>query len=37
MPIYEELRAISTGDGPFHYLGGATFLKDHLLGKKRYG
>jgi len=31
--LYEELRAISTGDGPFHFLGGATYLRDHTLGK----
>jgi iron complex outermembrane recepter protein len=31
--LYEELRAISTSDGPFHFLGGATYLRDHLLGK----
>jgi iron complex outermembrane receptor protein len=31
--LYEELRAISTDSGPFHFLGGATYLKDHFLGK----
>jgi iron complex outermembrane receptor protein len=31
--LYEELRAISTGSGPFHFLGGATYLRDHTLGK----
>jgi iron complex outermembrane receptor protein len=31
--LYEELRAISTGSGPFHFLGGATYLRDHSLGK----
>jgi iron complex outermembrane receptor protein len=31
--LYQELRAISTSDGPFHFLGGATYLRDHLLGK----
>jgi iron complex outermembrane recepter protein len=31
--LYEELRAISTDSGPFHFLGGATYLRDHLLGK----
>jgi iron complex outermembrane receptor protein len=30
--LYEELRAISTGDGPFHFLGGASYLRDHTLG-----
>jgi iron complex outermembrane receptor protein len=27
--FYQELRAVSSGSGPFHYLGGATFLDDH--------
>jgi iron complex outermembrane receptor protein len=31
--LYEELRAVSTSSGPFHVLGGATYLRDHLLGK----
>jgi len=31
--LYEELRAVSSGDGPFHFLGGATYLRDHTLGK----
>ena len=31
--LYEELRAISTDSGPFHFLGGATYLRDHVLGK----
>jgi len=31
--LYEELRAISTDSGPFHFLGGATYLRDHFLGK----
>lgn len=31
--LYEELRAISTNSGPFHFLGGATYLRDHTLGK----
>ena len=31
--LYEELRAISTGSGPFHFLGGVTYLRDHTLGK----
>jgi iron complex outermembrane recepter protein len=26
---YQEIRAVSTTDGPFHWLGGATFLDDH--------
>jgi iron complex outermembrane receptor protein len=30
--LYEELRAISTSDGPFHFLGGASYLRDHTLG-----
>ena len=30
--LYEELRGISTSDGPFHYLGGVTYLRDHTLG-----
>jgi iron complex outermembrane recepter protein len=30
--LYEELRAVSTGSGPFHFLGGATYLRDHTLG-----
>lgn len=31
--LYEELRGISTDSGPFHFLGGATYLRDHFLGK----
>jgi iron complex outermembrane receptor protein len=31
--LYEELRAISTDSGPFHFLGGATYLRDHLEGR----
>jgi iron complex outermembrane recepter protein len=31
--LYEELRGISTSDGPFHFLGGASYLRDHTLGK----
>jgi iron complex outermembrane recepter protein len=31
--LYEELRAVSTDSGPFHFLGGATYLRDHLDGK----
>ena len=31
--LYEELRAVSTDSGPFHFLGGATYLRDHVLGK----
>ena len=30
--LYEELRAVSTSDGPFHFLGGASYLRDHTLG-----
>jgi iron complex outermembrane receptor protein len=30
--FYQELRAVSTGPGPFHFLGGATYLKDHFRG-----
>lgn len=30
--LYEELRAISTSDGPFHFLGGASYLRDHTFG-----
>jgi iron complex outermembrane recepter protein len=30
--FYQELRAISTFDGPFHLLGGATFLDNRLNG-----
>ena len=29
---YEELRAVSTGDGPFHWLAGATYLNDFYDG-----
>ncbi len=28
--IYQELRAVSTGSGPFRFLGGATYLRDHF-------
>jgi iron complex outermembrane receptor protein len=28
---YEELRAVSTDEGPFHWLGGATYLYDHFF------
>jgi iron complex outermembrane recepter protein len=31
--LYEELRAVSTGSGPFHFLGGATYLRDHVVAK----
>jgi iron complex outermembrane recepter protein len=31
--LYEELRAISTDSGPFHFLAGATYLRDHVLAK----
>jgi iron complex outermembrane recepter protein len=27
--LYQELRAVSTNDGPWHYLGGATYLSNH--------
>ncbi len=27
---YQELRAVSTNEGPWHYLGGATFLSNHV-------
>jgi iron complex outermembrane receptor protein len=30
--FYQELRAVSTGSGRFHFLGGATYLKDHFDG-----
>ncbi len=30
--FYQELRAVSRGSGPFHYLGGATFLRDIFTG-----
>jgi iron complex outermembrane recepter protein len=29
---YEELRAVSTDSGPFHFLGGATFLHNDFTG-----
>ena len=28
--VYQELRAVSSGDGPFKWLGGATYFKDHV-------
>jgi iron complex outermembrane receptor protein len=28
--FYQELRAVSSGDGPFKWLGGATYFKDHI-------
>lgn len=28
--FYQELRGVSTGEGPFHWLGGATYLHDHF-------
>jgi iron complex outermembrane recepter protein len=28
--FYQELRAVSTGDGPFRWLGGATYFKDKI-------
>ena len=30
--IYEELRAVSTGSGPFRLIGGATYLSTNYLG-----
>jgi iron complex outermembrane receptor protein len=30
--VYEELRALSTSQGPFHFLGGATFLHNDFTG-----
>ena len=30
--LYEELRAVSTNSGPFHFLGGATFLHNDFTG-----
>jgi iron complex outermembrane receptor protein len=30
--LYEELRAVSTDSGPFHFLGGATFLHNDFTG-----
>jgi iron complex outermembrane recepter protein len=30
--FYQELRAVSTGSGPVHWLGGATYLSDHYGG-----
>lgn len=30
--FYQELRAVSSGPGPFHYLGGATYLRDVFTG-----
>jgi iron complex outermembrane receptor protein len=31
--LYEELRAVSNGAGPFHFLGGFTYLRDHFHGE----
>jgi iron complex outermembrane receptor protein len=28
--IYQEVRGVSTGTGPFHFLGGATYLDEHI-------
>jgi iron complex outermembrane receptor protein len=28
--FYQELRGVSTGNGPFHLLGGATYLRNHF-------
>ena len=30
--VYQELRAVSTDQGPFHFLGGATFLHNDFTG-----
>jgi iron complex outermembrane receptor protein len=30
--FYQEIRAVSTTDGPFHWLAGATFLNDYYAG-----
>ena len=30
--VYQEFRAVSTGEGPFHYLGGGTYLSTHFKG-----
>src|ERR1700733_1571765 len=30
--VYQELRAVSTDSGPFHFLGGATFLHNDFTG-----
>jgi iron complex outermembrane receptor protein len=30
--LYQELRAVSTDSGPFHFLGGATFLHNDFTG-----
>jgi iron complex outermembrane receptor protein len=30
--LYQELRAVSTNSGPFHFLGGATFLHNDFTG-----
>ncbi len=30
--VYQELRAVSTNTGPFHFLGGATFLHNDFTG-----
>jgi iron complex outermembrane receptor protein len=28
--LYQELRAVSTGDGPFHFIAGGTYLREHV-------
>ena len=33
--FYQELRAVSTLDGPLHFLGGATYLKNNFTGNTR--
>ena len=35
--IYQEFRAVSTSQGPFHWLGGATFLNDYYTGATSVG
>jgi iron complex outermembrane receptor protein len=30
--FYQELRAVSTGEGPWHWIGGATYLNNHFVG-----
>jgi iron complex outermembrane receptor protein len=30
--LYEEIRAVSTGPGPFHWIAGFTYLDDHFHG-----
>jgi len=28
--LYQELRAVSTGSGPFHFIAGGTYLREHV-------